>query len=268
MLRFATLLAKTAMAISLGNDSSNLVCNDMEVSGPMTIKEAGTVIEDTIIWVDPTSADSTANDYGLKIVVGDVTIRNVLIYHAANGMGIYAWKADNLVLDNVQVIAYGNEWGAQPCPTRTPFSGYDCTNIKVVQSSNVKISNVHTENGSRGISLGSSPSPTLTNVVAKNPRGQQPAGQCFQLNQSDDGLLENFYCYSDYDIAWNGDSVSMWRSSNVVVRNGVVDGNNAGNGICVMFEGSEHDVHGGVIENVEARNCQGCFSGYPANGLW
>ena len=35
-----------------------------------------------------------------------------------------------------------------------------------------------------------------------------------------------------------------------------------------MFEGSEHDVHGGVIENVEARNCQGCFSGYPANGLY
>ena len=53
-----------------------------------------------------------------------------------------------------------------------------------------------------------------------------------------------------------------------MLRNGVVDGNNANNGICVMFEGSEHSVHGGVIENVEARNCQGCFSGYPANGLY
>ena len=36
----------------------------------------------------------------------------------------------------------------------------------------------------------------------------------------------------------------------------------------MMFEGSASDVHGGVIENVEARNCQGCFSGYPANGLY
>ena len=34
-----------------------------------------------------------------------------------------------------------------------------------------------------------------------------------------------------------------------------------------MYEGSEHHVHGGLLENVEARNCQGCFSGYPANGL-
>jgi hypothetical protein len=59
----------------------------------------------------------------------------------------------------------------------------------------------------------------------------------------------------------------MWRSSNVEIRNGVVDGNNANNGICVMFEGSEESVHGGLVENVEARNCQGCFSGYPANGL-
>ena len=59
----------------------------------------------------------------------------------------------------------------------------------------------------------------------------------------------------------------MWRSSNATLKNGVVDGNNANNGICVMFEGSKHGVHGGVVENVEARNCQGCFSGYPANGM-
>ena len=72
---------------------------------------------------------------------------------------------------------------------------------------------------------------------------------------SDNGLLENFYCYSDTDIAWNGDSLNMWRSSNVTIRNGVVDGNNAPTGMCVMFEGSEEHVHGGIVENVEARNC-------------
>ena len=111
-LRLALILAKTALAVRVGNTSSDLVCKDMEISGPQTVKSAGTVIENTIIYVDPTSADSKANDYGLKIVAEDVTIRNVLIYHAANGMGIYAWSANNLVLENVQVIAYGNEWGA------------------------------------------------------------------------------------------------------------------------------------------------------------
>ena len=267
MLRFATLLAKTAMAISLGNDSSNLVCNDMEVSGPIKVNTAGTVIENMIIWADPPGEEKSDADYGMKIVAEDVTVRNVLIYHAASAMGIYAWEADGLKLENVQVIAYGNEWGAQPCPTRAPFNGYDCTNIKVVKSDNVSIDRVHTQDGSRGISITSSYAPQLTNVVSKNPRGQQPAGQCFQLNTSDNGKIENFHCYSDYDVAWNGDSVSMWRSSNVEIRNGVVDGNNANNGICVMFEGSEESVHGGIVDNVEARNCQGCFSGYPANGL-
>ena len=34
-----------------------------------------------------------------------------------------------------------------------------------------------------------------------------------------------------------------------------------------MFEGSSETTHGGLIYDVEAINCQGCFSGYPANGL-
>ena len=68
-------------------------------------------------------------------------------------------------------------------------------------------------------------------------------------------MLDNFHCFADFKTAWTGDTVSMWRSSNATVANGIVDGNNAPNGICVMFEGSDHAVHGGLIENVEARNC-------------
>ena len=267
MLRLATILVKTAMAINLGDDSSNLVCHDMEVSGPLKVNTEGATIENMIIWADPPGEEKSDADYAMKIVAPGVTVKNVLIYHAASAMGIYAWEADGLTLENVQVIAYGNEWGAQPCPTRAPFNGYDCTNIKVVKSDNVSIDHVHTQDGSRGISITQSYAPHLTNVVSKNPRGQQPAGQCFQMNESDYGVLDGFHCYSDYDVAWNGDSVSMWRSSHVEIRNGVVDGNNANNGICVMFEGSEESVRGGLVENVEARNCQGCFSGYPANGL-
>lgn len=80
-------------------------------------------------------------------------------------------------------------------------------------------------------------------------------------------MIDGFYCLSEYEKSHNGDSISLWRSSNVDVRNGVVDGNNAHNGICVMFESSESSVYGGHLENVEARNCQGCFSGYPATDL-
>lgn len=51
------------------------------------------------------------------------------------------------------------------------------------------------------------------------------------------------------------------------MRHGIVDGNNASTGICVMYEGSAKHVHGGLVEDVDAIHCQGCFSGYPQNGL-
>lgn len=84
---------------------------------------------------------------------------------------------------------------------------------------------------------------------------------------SDDVSIINFYCLNEEGKSWTEDSISFWRSSNGTLKNGLIDGNNAKTGICVMHEGSAHYVHGGLIENVEAIHCQGCFSGYPSNGL-
>ena len=107
----------------------------------------------------------------------------------------------------------------------------------------------------------------MSKVVARNVRGPFPAGQCFQMNTSHRAILEDFHCYNDIDISYTGDSISAYRSNNVIIRDGVVDGNNSPTGMCVMFEGSKAGVRGGLIENVEAVNCQGCFSGYPATRL-
>jgi len=95
----------------------------------------------------------------------------------------------------------------------------------------------------------------LENVVAKNVRGPYPAGQCFQIARSHDVTLENFHCLNEMGKSWTEDSISTWRSSNTVMRNGVVDGNNAETGICVMFEGSQSDIQGGLVQAVEARHC-------------
>ena len=48
------------------------------------------------------------------------------------------------------------------------------------------------------------------------------------------------------------DSISIWRSSNVTVARGLVDGNNSPTGAGVMFEGSEEGVTGGLLEDVDA----------------
>ena len=229
--------------------------------GPYIVKKAGQVVENLIIVTQP------GEDTALKIAKNDVTIRNVVIYHPASARGIFGWYPANLRLENVEVIAYGNAWGANPCPSRNPFNGYECTNIKIYNAENLVISNVRVENGSKGISIQRSPGALLTHVVARNVRGPFPAGQCFQIARSDDVTVENFHCFNDIYLSWSGDSISAWRSSNVSFINGVVDGNTSPTGICLMFEGSKKGTHGGLIQSVEAIHCQGCFSGFPANGL-
>jgi hypothetical protein len=109
----------------------------------------------------------------------NVTIKNVVVYHAANSRGIYVYKANNLTFENVEVRAYGVANGPQPCPTRSPFSGYECTNIRIIYAENLKMTNVRVEGGSKGISLKYAPFAALNNVSGKNVRGPFPAGQCF-----------------------------------------------------------------------------------------
>ena len=112
MLKLITMIVQAAMAIDLQDIIPDLACNGMEVSGPIEVKEDNVVIRDKIIYAPPTSADDHSNDFALSIKGKNVTIENVLIYHAANGRGIFAKRSDNLRIENVQVIAYGNEWGA------------------------------------------------------------------------------------------------------------------------------------------------------------
>jgi len=78
----------------------------MTHSGPINYVPPNTVIENTIITANPDT------DVAITISTPNVTLRNVIIYHPSNGKGIYGWEADNLTIENVEVIAYGNEWGA------------------------------------------------------------------------------------------------------------------------------------------------------------
>jgi exosome complex RNA-binding protein Rrp42 (RNase PH superfamily) len=106
------------MAISLAQVQSMTnyykCLNNMAVhNGPFTVSQHDQVVENMVIIVDPTSDEDLSNDTALSIVnKKNVVIRNVVIYHAANGRGINAWKSKNLTIENVQVIAYGNEKGA------------------------------------------------------------------------------------------------------------------------------------------------------------
>ena len=254
-------LITPAVLLLLG--STKATCGSLTRSeGAHKSKKDGEVIENLYIYSPPD------NDTALKISHKNVIVKNVVIHHAANSRGIYGWDVDGLTIENVEVIAYGvHASGPSPCPSRKPFSGYNCNNIFIYKADNLSIKNVSVEGGSKGISIQESNGAKLENVVAKNVRGPYPAGQCFQIARSNDVTMDGFHCLNEQGKSWTEDSISAWRSSNFSMKNGVVDGNNAETGICVMYEGSEASVSGGLVENVEARHCQGCFSGYPSNGL-
>ena len=72
---------------------------------------------------------------------------------------------------------------------------------------------------------------------------------------------------SEYDVAWPEDTISLWRTSDFRVNDGVIENNNAPTGVCLMFEGSKDGVSGGLVTDVEARGCGQCFSGYPMTDL-
>ena len=92
------------------------------------------------------------------------------------------------------------------------------------------------ENGSRGIYLVRCPKAVLSGIAAKNMRGPSPAGQCVSFVLSDGALLTNFYCFNEPQIAWTADNVNAWRSSGVVINNGLIDGNNSPNSTAVQME--------------------------------
>jgi len=103
----------------------------------MVVDEDNTVIENVVIESKP------GDDIALEILnTKNVLIRNVIIYHPANSMGIHAEGVENLVIENVQVIAYGNEWGANACPERAPFENFKCSNINLFACDDARMTNV------------------------------------------------------------------------------------------------------------------------------
>ena len=105
----------------------------------------------------------------------------------------------------------------------------DCDNIHGTNSEDVVIERVRVEGGSTGIELGSCARAQLREIVSRNVRGPYPRGQCVQFSHSSHGTLEDFSCVND-DSAWTEDSISVWRSANVTLRDGLVDGNNSPTG--------------------------------------
>ncbi len=214
----------------------------LQDSGPMTSSEAGQTIENLHIV-------STAGD-ALTIVHDDVVVKNVWIEHQA-GRGIYV-KSNGVSLSDVHVSYTGApERGENPSPAHT--------NIECFQGADLEVMRARVDQGSSGIYLVNCPDSHLQWIEGHDFRGPFPRGQVVQWNSSDRGVLEDFSVVNPPG-SWPEDNVNVYKSYDAVIRRGLIDGNNAPNGVGVIFDGGDST---GLVEDVDAvRMGNGCFSDY------
>jgi hypothetical protein len=138
---------KLAAYFALLGYTEGTIC-DLTESGAFVSTADNETIENLYILATPT------DDNALKIIHDNVTIKNVVIHHAANARGLFVWETTGLKIENLEVVAYGvHESGPNPCPSRAPFSGFNCANVIIYKSESVVAENVRVEGGSKGFSL-------------------------------------------------------------------------------------------------------------------
>jgi hypothetical protein len=235
----------TAGGDPAGVDAAVIPCT-LKDSGPVTASQDGQVIE------------------GLRIVAmgipairvnghSKVTLRNLDIRHSG-APGISFSSADDIVIENVSV-----EHTGAPASGANPSA--DRVNIVGSNSSRVRIKGARLRRGSSGIYLTASPDSLLQMIEGYDFRGPYPRGQLVQWDTSDNGVLEDFSVINP-PTSWPEDDVNAYRSKNMTIRRGLVDGDNSPSGVGVIFDNTGSF---GLVEDVDAvRMGDGCFSDYDA----
>jgi len=231
-----------------GEDAGDAACQ-LTTSGAVTASANGQLIENLRIEVSQGPAITVDG-------LSDVTVRNCELRHGS-GPGISFSNATNLHIENVSILHTG-----APAAGQNPDDGRN--NIEGYGSSGVVIDHVRLEQGSSGAYLVECPGAQVRFVEGHDFRGPFPRGQVVQFDKCDDALLEDFSSENPAATSWTEDNVSVYQSSNVTVRRGLVDGNNSPSGVGIMFEESGSGHTGGLAEDVDAlRQGNGCFSAYP-----
>lgn len=218
-------------------------------SGPIFATQDNQIIENVRVFSEHGSGISI-NGFS------NVTVRNVEIFHQ-RGAGISFSNAPNLTIENANIVH-----------ADAPISGPHVTerNVNIVcsDSPNPNITRVKLTRGSSGIYLVNCDGARLSFVEGHDFRGPFPRGQLVQFDKTDDCVLEDFSSDNPRATSWPEDVVSVYQSSNCVVRRGLIDGNNAPSGVGVMIEQTDGRSSNTLVQDVDAiRMGNGCFSAYP-----
>jgi hypothetical protein len=217
-------------------------------TGPVKSSYAGQVIENLDVWAD--------SGHGITVTHDNVIIRNVRIHHKT-GDGINVSNAKGVQITKAEIR------NMDPPTGTNGESDTSINNIDLLNAHDTKISYVSLHDGATGIYANYSPRTIVDHADGYNFHGGFPRGQFVQFGNSDGSKLTNFYTRSDLTKSRTEDNVNIYHSNNVIIENGVIDGNNSRSGVGVLFEG---DSGGGIVRNVDVvRMSNGGFSSYSNN---
>lgn len=227
--------------------------NSLRISGPIIATQDNQIIENVRVF------SKLGNGISIK-GFSNVTVRNVEIFHS-DGAGISFSNAPNLTIENARIVH-------ADAPISGPHATVGNVNIVCSNSPNPKITRVKLTRGSSGIYLVNCDGARLSFVEGHDFRGPFPRGQLVQFDKTDDCVLEDFSSENPLDTSWPEDVVSVYQSSNCIVRRGLIDGNNAPSGVGVMIEQTDGRTSNTLVQDVDAvRMGNGCFSAYPGVGV-
>ena len=220
-------------------------------SGPVVVTQDNQVIEDLHIEADGETGVTNPGYWG-------TILRRLFIEHQ-NAPGINL-GGTNLLVEDVDVVHVG-------APASGPNSS-EVNNIYINAGRNVLVRRARLKGGSAGVYMVNSSNLRLEQIEGHDFRGPTPRGQFVQWGWCDNVLLEDFSSECAGEIAWTEDNISVFQTSNAVIRRGLLDGNNSPSGIGVMFEHVAGQHSNGLVEDVDAIHMgNGAFSAYPGHNV-
>jgi len=238
------------------NEPDSPPTTTLTASGPIDVETDGSTIE---------NLDIPSDDHdkcGIRIVERkNITVRNININHA--GAGICVVRSENVKIQTVRLVNTIDRAGPHCRPgltvdqckrtsrNKNPEKLYPAdshNNITIRHSSAVSVDTAYLEKGEAGIIAYRTPGVSINNIHCKDIRGPYWRGQCVQFQESDNGKLTNFYIQQFLSTSSGHDNVNAFKSENVLVSDGLVDGNWSRNGVGVI---ADNDSHNMTVKNVD-----------------
>ncbi len=203
----------------------------------------------------------------------NITIKNISIRHA--GAGICIFNSENITIEAVKLVNTISVAGphcrpgltVQECKnthrTKHPEKLYPVNthnNIWIQNSKKVKISRAYLEKGESGIFAYKTSALEMRHIHCSDIRGPYWRGQCVQVQASHGAIISNFYIQQFFETSSGHDNINAYESSDVIVQNGLIDGNYSRNGVGVI---ADKDAHNMTVRNVDV-----IHNGVAAVNVW